>query len=269
MDTTNMNAISKLGVNQTVALGAKAPDEVDLFVYGTLKQGFGNHVFLDRAKFVSKSSVQGILLHLGAYPGLLLEQNGFQVQGEIWRVRMGPELTSIDRLEGHPHMYKRKEVESLHGTVQTYEYQDAWTNTGKTYHVIQSAWWSREIANIRPPAEWLGVVSTGPIRRTTQPAWAIYFNEKTGFRALVNTMHGNIITRGNVQKPHFKWDALANSWVEMTKQEQDDIRKVAPNNNVTSLPPRNPMVTYQPNTKKQEPAYVPYVDSDDPGEEPL
>lgn len=82
------------------------------FVYGTLKRGFYNHIYLENTYFrCEKGTVEGKLYEVygGAFP-CLLEGKG-TVHGELCWVE--PDIyfdvmKSLDRLEGEGVMYERK-----------------------------------------------------------------------------------------------------------------------------------------------------------------
>ena len=77
-----------------------------VFVYGTLKSGFGNHVLLaGRAECVeSKDTIPGRMISLGGFPGWLGPEVGGVTHGETYFVpdehREGV-LRDLDRLEGY------------------------------------------------------------------------------------------------------------------------------------------------------------------------
>lgn len=86
-----------------------------IFVYGTLKRTYGNYTryihadntseFIDEAKSVDSDYT---MLCYGAptlYEGVL---NGHPVKGELFRVS-DEALARIDRLEGHPRVYRRSQ----------------------------------------------------------------------------------------------------------------------------------------------------------------
>jgi gamma-glutamylcyclotransferase (GGCT)/AIG2-like uncharacterized protein YtfP len=82
-----------------------------LFVYGTLKRGFGNNRFLDGQKFMGNAvSTEPHYFMTGDGIPYLHEddQNGKFVVGEIWEVSDAA-LEAIDGLEGHPNHYCREE----------------------------------------------------------------------------------------------------------------------------------------------------------------
>lgn len=78
-----------------------------VFVYGSLKQGYGNnHVFPKGSKFLYEGTTKGRLISLGGFPGLLKDTEG-TAHGEVWDV---PDITPLDRLEGNGSFYTREEV---------------------------------------------------------------------------------------------------------------------------------------------------------------
>ena len=81
-----------------------------VFVYGTLKKGFGNHRLLAKAKFIAPAFIMdGKMLNLGAFPAVIA--GDMDIEGEIYSVDKDT-LASLDRLEGHPTFYERKQVEA-------------------------------------------------------------------------------------------------------------------------------------------------------------
>lgn len=97
-----------------------APDF--LFVYGTLMRSLGRapHAMLaGSAVFEANGSVEGKLVDLGSYPGLLPSGGGSRVLGELYRLPQRdtyPLLRALDRYEGcdpaHPEsgLYQRKYI---------------------------------------------------------------------------------------------------------------------------------------------------------------
>lgn len=73
-----------------------------LFVYGTLKRGGSNHLFLRGQKFLGEArTTPGFTLYsLGDYPGLVRAPGDTEgVTGELWTVDDDC-LAELDRLEG-------------------------------------------------------------------------------------------------------------------------------------------------------------------------
>jgi gamma-glutamylcyclotransferase (GGCT)/AIG2-like uncharacterized protein YtfP len=81
-----------------------------VFVYGTLKRGYGNWGALlkDRSVFLGEAVSVGanyIMLN-GGFPRVLDSANGHPIFGELFEVDRAV-LKRLDRLEGHPHWYRR------------------------------------------------------------------------------------------------------------------------------------------------------------------
>lgn len=81
-----------------------------LFVYGTLKRGFGNNRRLRDSKFISTGTTKEPygFFDLGAFPCITKDGN-VHVQGEVFELDDAA-LARTDELEGHPFFYKREEV---------------------------------------------------------------------------------------------------------------------------------------------------------------
>jgi gamma-glutamylaminecyclotransferase len=88
-----------------------------VFVYGTLKHGFGNHRALLRdATFVGKGTtiLPFVMRSNGGFPVVLrhrADETGLahNISGEIYEVD-DTVLRQLDGLEGHPNWYEREEV---------------------------------------------------------------------------------------------------------------------------------------------------------------
>jgi gamma-glutamylcyclotransferase (GGCT)/AIG2-like uncharacterized protein YtfP len=76
-----------------------------VFVYGTLRRGGINDInrLHPRPRFVGAAQVQGVLYHLGDYPGMTLGGNEW-VQGEVYAMdpALEPALDEIEDLGSHP-----------------------------------------------------------------------------------------------------------------------------------------------------------------------
>jgi gamma-glutamylaminecyclotransferase len=100
-----------------------------VFVYGTLKRGGSNHLFLTRQKFLGEvRTAPGFVLYsLGDYPGMVRAPGDtVGVTGELWSVDDAC-LAELDRLEGLAEgLYERIDVllapNHLAGSAQTYLY---------------------------------------------------------------------------------------------------------------------------------------------------
>lgn len=97
---------------------------IRVFVYGTLKQGHGNHPALSEAEFLGRCVLTGnvTLVDLGWYPGLVRDAaEESSVFGEVYRVDEST-LDTLDLIEGHPNFYTRLKM-------PTEEFKNVWVYT--------------------------------------------------------------------------------------------------------------------------------------------
>lgn len=81
-----------------------------LFVYGTLKRGFGNHDLLSESRFLGKAVTKDkYALYESGIPFVFKYQPVSRIKGEVYEVS-NDTLTNIDALEGHPYWYRREKV---------------------------------------------------------------------------------------------------------------------------------------------------------------
>ncbi len=90
-----------------------------IFVYGTLRQGYWNHALLSRAEFVGqgKTVKPEFVMRAVSYPFIsdpTPEDQEFatQIVGELYMVSE-KEMKELDRLEGYPTFYDRRQIEVL------------------------------------------------------------------------------------------------------------------------------------------------------------
>jgi len=80
-----------------------------IFVYGTLKRGFGNHHILEDAgaKFIAEAETyEKNSLYVSGLPFMKRGGGQTHVKGEVYDVP-SDQVYKIDRLEGHPDFYTR------------------------------------------------------------------------------------------------------------------------------------------------------------------
>lgn len=100
-----------------------------VFLYGTLKRGGSNHLFIARQRYLGDArTVPGFTLYsLGDYPGMVRAPGDTRgVTGELWVVDDNC-LAELDRLEGLDEgLYERIDVllapNHLAGSAQAYLY---------------------------------------------------------------------------------------------------------------------------------------------------
>ena len=93
-----------------------------VFVYGTLMQGYHNHMLLEDAIFLGQAqTAEKYRLTYTSFP-MMTEVSEVKVKGELYRIDER-EFDNLDILEGYPQLYYRKEIPILHRE-KTYS---AWT----------------------------------------------------------------------------------------------------------------------------------------------
>lgn len=94
---------------------------IRVFVYGTLKNGHGNHRLLASSKFLGRSYIEGRykMLSMGGFPGLVAAATlpECRISGEVYQVSEEV-FQALDYLEGHPRFYERMKVPT--------QYKNAW-----------------------------------------------------------------------------------------------------------------------------------------------
>tara|TARA_R110002074_G_scaffold141374_1_gene287809 strand:- start:738 stop:1169 length:432 start_codon:yes stop_codon:yes gene_type:complete len=81
-----------------------------VFVYGTLKHGFHNHVLLENDMFISKGVThEAYLMTESGIPYVSESIQYSKIQGEIYLVSR-ESMDMLDMLESHPTWYERKIV---------------------------------------------------------------------------------------------------------------------------------------------------------------
>lgn len=94
-----------------------------LFVYGTLKRGFGNNILLRDAEFVGEAMTLddnfGMATN-GSFPAVYRNPLAkAKVTGELYRVTPA-QLRVVDELENHPDWYVREPVQTTGGEAWMY-----------------------------------------------------------------------------------------------------------------------------------------------------
>lgn len=114
-----------------------------VFVYGSLKRGFGNHqrLVIGGARFIGPAVTKPIytMVDLGAFPGVITDGET-EISGELYEVD-GACLQSLDSLEGHPNFYRR----ALTRVYNPYNRQECWWTW--IYVLVREPFVSQVIAN--------------------------------------------------------------------------------------------------------------------------
>lgn len=88
----------------------RASDNTAVFVYGTLKKGFGNHYLLSDAALLGQAvTKEHYALYVSGIPFVTRNKQVSPIHGEVYLVGQAT-LKDLDRLEGHPNWYKREQI---------------------------------------------------------------------------------------------------------------------------------------------------------------
>ena len=82
-----------------------------VFVYGSLKRGFGNHDVLGGSPLIARTRTVGRcfnMISLGAFPAVL-NSGDYDIEGELYEVD-NYTLEALDMLEGEGSLYRRQKV---------------------------------------------------------------------------------------------------------------------------------------------------------------
>lgn len=83
-----------------------------VFVYGSLRAGMGNHRLLTESVLVERKvlNTKHFMVSLGGYPALLPCPETRAITGEVYEVDNST-MARLDQLEGHPNFYKREVID--------------------------------------------------------------------------------------------------------------------------------------------------------------
>lgn len=101
------------------------PSDPRVFVYGTLKRGKPNAPSLAGAEFLGRCYIEGpyVMVNLGWYPAVCELQEPEapkrRICGEVYRIS-DDILHTLDLIEGHPHYYARRKIETPHKKAWVY-----------------------------------------------------------------------------------------------------------------------------------------------------
>ncbi len=113
-----------------------------IFVYGTLRKGEYNHVFLKDEKYLHDAITKRhyTFYNLGGFPAIV-KGGTHSIVGEVYEVSLET-LEKLDILESHPQFYKRQKI-TLEGglIVETYILNEEHTQGLK---IIKSGDWKNK-----------------------------------------------------------------------------------------------------------------------------
>ena len=81
-----------------------------IFVYGTLKEGYGNHYLLTKALKVGKAETdEKYSMYEMGIPFVVKDEKDTTIKGEVYLVDTQT-FRNVDLLEGHPICYRREKI---------------------------------------------------------------------------------------------------------------------------------------------------------------
>ena len=86
-----------------------------VFVYGTLKRGYGNNILLAGSQFLEERVLPGYKLYNAGFPVAAPDENS-SIKGEVFDIAeedVNRTLYHLDRLEGEGWMYNRMVVDDV------------------------------------------------------------------------------------------------------------------------------------------------------------
>ena len=116
--------------------------KMKLFVYGTLREGEYNHIFVENSKFIKNvyTKPEWVFYDLGGFPAAC-DGGSTAIFGELYEVTKDT-LNKIDILESHPEFYVRRKILLETGEeVYSYILRDAHCNGCR---VIKSGDWKNK-----------------------------------------------------------------------------------------------------------------------------
>lgn len=108
-------------------------------VYGSLKQGFGNHRLLEGSKLLGHTETrpEWTMYNLGAFPALMKGGNT-QIFIEVYEVS-DETFEDLDCLEGYPKFYTREVIDTKYGDAWIY-FIDGCSRTSMSPIVEHGVW---------------------------------------------------------------------------------------------------------------------------------
>lgn len=249
---------------------------IRMFVYGTLMQGMSNNGHMEGCKFVCTGAIDGLLIHLGGFPGLIEAWGAPRVIGEVWEVPNQEILDRLDHLEGtESNFYRRMEawVEMEPEKI----YAEKKQNNGHCHVYVYQHYKNKDPVRVVWPSKWAGPKSTTrlflgffdkdhPIPRHEQQVLAHYNYLDTGWRGLVWADRAeplSVAHNGNT-KPSFKFNLQDKTW------EPNKPYPLYPQQSWSGSQNRYPVPSSQSrpyNRPTPPPQPVEFKDDSDPGEE--
>lgn len=117
-----------------------------VFVYGSLRSGMHNHRVMGQSELLAEANLTGFEMYqVSSFPAIVAGEGC--VKGELYLVD-GATLDRLDRLEGHPHMYKRRLVTVQSGDVLAQAWVYVWQRPVDRLAPVPGGDWVRHYATV-------------------------------------------------------------------------------------------------------------------------
>ena len=92
-----------------------------VFVYGSLREGLGNHALLENSVKLGEFRLElpYAMYSLGGYPALVVDEAVNLITGEVYEIDQ-PTFERLDWLEGYPRYYDRTLIDTPLGQAWMY-----------------------------------------------------------------------------------------------------------------------------------------------------
>ena len=113
-------------------------------VYGSLRQGLGNHRLLASSKFLGEdiSQPEWKMYSLGGFPGIV--KGNSEVTLEVYEVDKDT-FESLDWLEGYPTFYNRRVINTTYGDAWVYYLNEP--DNYENHGVVETGDWKDYLTN--------------------------------------------------------------------------------------------------------------------------
>ena len=110
-----------------------------VFVYGSLKKGFGNHRLLENSKYIAKGGTVSEGFDMGSCGGFPGVTSGgeYRIYGELYEVD-DDTFERLDTLEGNGHFYEREEIDIMSISQPAARVYKAWIYILDNYNYYRS-----------------------------------------------------------------------------------------------------------------------------------
>lgn len=246
-----------------------------VFVYGTLKKGYGNNErFLKDCKELGIATINGLMFHLGPFPAINLGEPFSQITGEVYEVNWD-HILKMDILEGVANnFYDRVQVRTnSHGLCWTYicPYERARTQE----FIVPSGVWRGPDT---PKVKWggfgrgaeIGAFETNPKENVIKVASTanndhILIKSFDGTYKLIHKKSGNVlgsyqhlrdmISKDGTIKPVLRLPAKVepiNNAVRETLEANTQLTVIPPDHSPVILVPPESIRTSDPKVEEEE-----------------